>query len=141
MNKFSYPVKLNPDESGGFVVTFRDLPEAITQGETVDESLLEAQDCLAEAIARRMSDGQEIPQASELDVSEYLVTVPMQIAMKAALYLALRETNMANTQLGELIGKDEKEVRRMLDPHHRTRIGTIEQALRMLGKQPELRVL
>lgn len=35
-----FPVTLTPDEAdGGFVVTFHDIPEAITQGETVEEAL------------------------------------------------------------------------------------------------------
>jgi predicted RNase H-like HicB family nuclease len=33
-------------------VTCRDLPEAIAQGETVEEALVEAADCLEEAIQR-----------------------------------------------------------------------------------------
>jgi antitoxin HicB len=140
MNKFSYPVRLVPDVDGGYVVTFRDISEAITQGETVEECLMDAQDCLAESIAGRIADGLEMPRASELQEGEYLVPVPMQIALKAALYVALREADMPNTQLGELIGKDEKEIRRMIDPHHGTKIKTLEQALRVLGKQPVLHV-
>lgn len=41
-------VKLTPDkDDGGYVVTCRDLPEAITQGDTREEALSEAADCLA----------------------------------------------------------------------------------------------
>jgi antitoxin HicB len=51
----AYPVTLTPDETdGGFVVTFVDFPEAITQGETVEEALVEAADALDEAIAGRL---------------------------------------------------------------------------------------
>ena len=35
----AYPVTLTPEKEGGYVVTFRDIPEAITQGETVEEAL------------------------------------------------------------------------------------------------------
>jgi antitoxin HicB len=42
---------LTPDIDGGYVVTFRDLPEAITQGDSIAECLKEASDCLEEAIA------------------------------------------------------------------------------------------
>ena len=38
-NKLSYPAILTPDlEEGGFVVTFPDLPEAITQGDTLKQA-------------------------------------------------------------------------------------------------------
>lgn len=37
---FAYPFKLTPDKKdGGYVVTFPDIPEAITQGETKEEAL------------------------------------------------------------------------------------------------------
>ena len=52
MSRFSFPAILTPDESdGGFVVRFRDLPEAITQGDFVELALAEAADYLEEAIA------------------------------------------------------------------------------------------
>ena len=41
MRQFIYAVKLTPDKDGGFLVRFRDLPEAITQGDTVEEALAE----------------------------------------------------------------------------------------------------
>jgi antitoxin HicB len=35
---FAYPVTLKSDEfEGGYIVTFRDLPEAITQGNSLEE--------------------------------------------------------------------------------------------------------
>ena len=46
------------------MVTCRDLPEAITQGETREEALAEAADCLEEAIAARIDDGRDIPSPS-----------------------------------------------------------------------------
>ena len=43
MRQFTYPMKLTPDKrDGGYVVTCRDLPEAITQGESIEDALLEA---------------------------------------------------------------------------------------------------
>ncbi len=54
MQNFVYPVKLTPDnEAGGYVATFRDFPEAISQGENIKDALSDAVDCLEEAIANR----------------------------------------------------------------------------------------
>lgn len=65
MRQFTYAVKLTLDkDDGGYVVTCRDLPEAITQGETIERALLEAADCLEEAIAARIDDGRDIPAPS-----------------------------------------------------------------------------
>lgn len=96
MRQFSYPMKLMPDKAdGGYVVTCRDLPEAITQGETLDEALAEAADCLEEAIAARIDDGREIPASSAAKRGERVVSVPPSMAFKAAVYLAVREAGIS----------------------------------------------
>ena len=52
-NRFSFPATLTPDlDDGGYVVTFRDLPEAITQGDSIELALQEAADCIEEAMQR-----------------------------------------------------------------------------------------
>ena len=142
MQRFTYPVTLTPDEvDGGFVVTFRDLPEAITQGDTVEECLVEAADCLEEAIAARIDDGLELPLPSKRERGENVVSVPVQTSMKAALYLAMREAGVSKTELARTLRVHEKEVRRILDPHHGTRPPTMERALSALGRRVELRVV
>ena len=81
MPNFIFPVQLTPDsEDGGYVVTFRDLPEAITQGDSIAECLIEAVDCLEEAIASRINDNREIPQPSALQAGEYWVRPPLVVA-------------------------------------------------------------
>ena len=62
MDQFVYPATLTPDaQDGGFVVTFVDMPEAITQGDDVPEALHQAADCLEEAIAGRIRRRDDIP--------------------------------------------------------------------------------
>ncbi len=49
---YAYPCRLTPDEDdGGFVITFRDVPEAITDGRDHTEALAMAEDALATALA------------------------------------------------------------------------------------------
>ena len=79
MQSFVYPVKLTADkEDGGFVVTFRDLPEAISQGENIKDALSEAVDCLEEAIANRIVMDLSIPIPSNCKKGEYLIFLPVQ---------------------------------------------------------------
>ena len=56
-----YPAIVAPDEGGRFLVKFPDLPEALTDGATRAEALAEAADCLSEALASRIIDGETIP--------------------------------------------------------------------------------
>jgi antitoxin HicB len=139
MRQFTYAVKLTPDKKdGGFVVTCRDLPEAITQGESVEEALTDAADCLEEVIAGRIDDGRDIPIPSSSKRGEYLVSVPPSMALKAAVYLAVREAGISNSELARRMQLDEKEARRILDPHHPTKLPRIEAALAVLGRHVQL---
>jgi antitoxin HicB len=82
-----------------------------------------------------MANGREIPRASRVVRGERLVPVPAPMAAKAALYLAMREAGMTNVQLARKLGCDEKEVRRMLDPRHSTKLPRIKEALDTFGKR------
>ena len=129
-----FPADFAPEDEG-FVVTFPDLPEAITQGDDLDDALAMAADCLEEAIAGRINDGEDIPAPSPRAAGQRLIAVPAPTAAKAALFLALRETRVTRAELGRRIGTDHKEVRRMLDPRHPTKLPRIAEALAALGKR------
>ena len=134
MQDFVYPAVLAPDdEDGGFVVTFVDLPEAITQGKDTKDALEEAADCLDEAIANRIVMGMPIPKPSRIGKGRYAVSLPAQTAAKAALYVALREANISKTELARRLRCDEKEVRRLLDPRHPSKLPRIESAMAAVG--------
>ena len=57
---FIYPAKVEPDTEGRYLVTFRDLPEAATDGATLDEALAEARDCLDSVLMFRIKYGEDI---------------------------------------------------------------------------------
>ena len=136
MRTFVYPAKFERgDKSGVLVVTFRDVPEAITQGDGEKDALWQAADCLEEAIAGRITDGRDIPKASRSGRGERPIPLPAPMAAKAALYLAMREAGMTKVQLARKLACDEKEVRRLLDPRHPTKLPRIKEALDVLGKR------
>jgi antitoxin HicB len=139
MRQFTYAVKLTPDKrDGGYVVTCRDFPEAITQGDTIDEAVAEAADALEEAIAARIDDGRDIPTPSATKRGERAVSVPPSMALKAAVYLAVREAGISTSEFARRMRLDEKEARRILDPHHPTKLPRIEAALSVLGRHVKL---
>ncbi len=77
MLQFTYPVKLTRDrKDGGYVVTFRDIPEAITQGNNVEEALSEAEGALQAAIEARIEDALDIPAPSRAKSGERMVSTP-----------------------------------------------------------------
>jgi antitoxin HicB len=52
----------------------------------------------------------------------------------------MRERGITRVELARRLRIDEKEARRMLDPHHATKAERLEQALAVLGRHAELRV-
>jgi antitoxin HicB len=135
MRTFVYPARFEPGHKPGvLVITFRDFSEAITQGKGEKDALWQAADCLEEAIAGRIAGGRAIPKASRAARGERPIPVPAPMAAKAALYLAMAEAGMTNVQLARKLGCDEKEVRRMLDPRHPTKLPRIKEALDVFGK-------
>jgi antitoxin HicB len=133
--QFAYPATIKQDDAGFFLVTFPDYPEAATDGETLKAALSEAADALEEAIAGRINRGEVIPRPARRKAKQTLIPVPAQVAVKAALYTAVRESGINNTELARRLGADEKEVRRLLDPHHRSKLPRLEAALEVLGKK------
>lgn len=70
-----YPARFKPAPEGGFVVTFRDIPEAITQGETEAEAMEMAEDVLYSAMEFYFEDKRPVPLPSPTKRGERLVVL------------------------------------------------------------------
>jgi antitoxin HicB len=135
MNRFQYPVLLAPAEEGGYVVTCRDLPELVTQGDTVEDALEQAADAMDEVFATYLTEGVDFPQPSKAKRREHWVAPPAETVAKAALYVAMRQAGISKVQLARRLGVDEKEVRRLLDPHYGSKLPRIAKAISLLGQR------
>ena len=134
MDRFEYPVLLKSD-GDGFVVTCRDLPAVITQGDDEVEALREAADAMDEVFATYMKQSLDFPAPSKMKRGERMVAPPAETVAKAALYTAMREAGISKIQLARQLGVDEKEVRRLLDPHYGSKLPRIAEAISLLGKK------
>jgi antitoxin HicB len=135
MNRFQYAVLLSPADEGGYVATCRDLPELITQGESVEEALEEASDAMDEVFATYLTEGLDFPEPSKARRREHMVAPPPETVAKAALYVAMRRAGISKVQLAKRLGVDEKEVRRLLDPHYGSKLPRIAKAISVLGQR------
>lgn len=135
MRSFTFPANFSSAEEGGFVITFADVPEVVTQAETVEQGIEEAADALEEAITGRINTGDFIPEPSAIRPGQYLIPVPMQSAMKAALYEEIRAQGKNKVQMAAHLGIDEKEIRRLLDPHYPSKLPRIAEILERVGKR------
>ena len=138
--KYSYPAGFAEQDDGSFLVTFRDLPEALTDGDNYVDAFIEATDCLEEAIAGRLAMGEDIPEPSTLESGELAVPLSAAMSAKAVLRSAMAAHGVSNSQLARGLGCDEKEVRRLLDPRHASKLHRLEQALLWLGYSLSVKV-
>ena len=135
MSTFSYPAKFTTGRNGRVLVEFTDLPRVATDGEDEHEAMEEAMDALGSDLSIRLSRHEDIPSPSARRHGQRLVPVPLWLAPKLALYLAIRDRGVSNSELARRLGVHEKVVRRMLDPEHATKAERIQAALAALGKQ------
>jgi len=124
---FVYPYTVHQSDDGVWQVRFPDVPEAMTEGETEDEAHALATDVLLAALGGLAKLKRDLPEAST--DGRFFVVVPVLQSAKLALYQAMREHGLNKVTLAHKLGKQEGEVRRMLDLDHQTRIGSLENAL------------
>jgi antitoxin HicB len=117
------------------VVTFPDVPEAITEGRNFADAQRQAEEALGLALLTYPARGLPLPKARSRARDLVPITVEPDIAAKLALLEALREKGISRRAFARLIDKDEKEVRRILDPKHETKLSTLTAALRALGQR------
>ncbi|HTJ57825.1 MAG TPA: type II toxin-antitoxin system HicB family antitoxin [Devosiaceae bacterium] len=132
-----YPAKCQPDGES-FLVTFPDLPEAITGGTSEAEARTNATEALELTLLTYVKDQRALPQPStppEDGENCWEIPVSAGTTAKLAFIEAFRASTMTRVALAGKLGKAEGEVRRMLDPYHRTKLGTLEAGLLALGKR------
>ncbi len=130
----AYPVHLEPAEEGGFVVTFPDIPEAITQGEDETDALVWALDALETVLDVYMDKKLSIPYPSPAD-GRPVVVLPVVAAGKVVLHNTLLETGKKKADLARMLNLAPTLVDRLLSLHHKSRIEQIETALAAFGKK------
>jgi len=130
--EYIYQAELQDNGEGGFIVTFPDVPEAITEGRDKEEALLNAQDALGLALRGRYADDEEFPAAKHQ--GGIPVSVDAWNALKLSVIKIFRESGLTKRELASRIGKDDKEAQRILDPDHPTKTQTLEQALAAMGQ-------
>ena len=67
MSKLQYPFNIStlpPEEGGGYLIEFPDLPGCISDGETIEEAIANGKDAVFCWIETAKQHGDEIPQPS-----------------------------------------------------------------------------
>ena len=140
MQSYVYRALFEPgDRRGNIVVSFPDVPEAITQGRGQADARAMAEEALGLVLLDYLERGKPLPKARTKAGSKAHglvdIAVAPDVAAKLAVLEAFAAAGISKTELARRIGKDEKEVRRILDPRHPTKLPALTAALRALGKR------
>jgi antitoxin HicB len=128
---FAYPVTLTTDSNGHVMVSFADVPEALTEGETRDAALMQAADALETALGLYIDDWRELPAPSAAR-GRPLVRPSLIGTMKLGLYQTLRLRKLRKTDLARRMGGHLPQIDRLLDLGHSSRVEQLEAAFTAL---------
>lgn len=136
---FDYPVILTPDE-GSVLVTFPDVPEAITFGADEDEALLHAVDALETALSFYVDARKPLPAVSRPAPRQKTVRPSALECAKLGVYKAMTEQGIKKAELARRLGWHMPQVDRLFDLRHASKLDQIEAAATALGRHIEVTV-
>lgn len=136
---FDYPVTLTPD-GDTLLVTFTDVPEAITFGVDEDEALLNAVDALETGLSFYVDARMSLPAVSQPAVGQKTVRPSALECAKLGVYQAMTEQGIKKTELARRLGWHMPQVDRLFDLRHASKLDQIEAAAIVLGRHIEVTV-
>jgi antitoxin HicB len=133
----SYPSRIVRD-GAGFMVSFPDVPEALTGGDTREEALSMAADALMTAMDFYFEDRRAVPPPSAAKRGQVMIDLPSGVSAKVLLLNEMIAQGVRPAELARRMHVRPQEVNRLTDLHHPTKIDTIAQALLAMGKRLQL---
>ncbi|MGO9340301.1 MAG: type II toxin-antitoxin system HicB family antitoxin [Terracidiphilus sp.] len=137
---FAYPVRLKKDGKF-FLVTFPDIPEAITQGDNREHALRMAAEALESAMEFYFEDRRVVPRPSKPKRGQPLVELPASVAAKALLLNEMISQKVRPAELARRLKTTPQEVNRLTNIRHASKIDGIAVAMKALGKTLEIRAV
>lgn len=135
-----YPARIKPD-GDGWMVSFPDIPEALTGGATHEDAIEMAKDALQTALEFYFDDKREIPEPSKLRKGLVAIELPTSVAAKVLLLNEMIKQKVRPAELARRLGTTSQEVNRLTQLRHATKIDGIDNALHALGKRLDLRAV
>ena len=136
---FDYPVTLTPDGTT-VLVTFADVPEAITFGADEDEALLQAIDALETGLSFYVDARKPLPVVSVAALGQKTVRPSALECAKLGVYQAMTEQGIKKAELARRLGWHMPQVDRLFDLRHASKFDQIEAAANVLGKHIQVQI-
>ena len=92
---------------------------------------------LLDALDFYFEDERPVPMPSEPLSGELVIELPLSVWSKVLLLNTMLEQDVSQSQLGKMLNKPRQEINRMTNLSHATKIDSIVEALKALGKNPQ----
>ena len=135
-----YRFALEQQDNGWWLVRFPGIPEALTEGETVEEARSNALDCLIAALEGYMKAGRAIPREGAAQSGADRIVLPSLVTAKLAVYETMRRGGWSKVSLAKALDMPENSVRRLLDLSHRSQMWVIDAALAKMNAELSIRL-
>ena len=132
-----YPVNIEPDGSS-FFVSFPDIPEALTQAETMEEALIMGKDALETALEFYFEDEKAVPLPSKPKSGQHVIELSPSLWAKVLLLNEMILQHVRPADLARKLSIRPQEVTRLMQLKHPTKIDTISNAFTAIGKTLEV---
>ena len=137
---YAYPVKTRLDSNGTLLVTFPDIPEAITVAESADEVFRAGTEALESAFDIYFEQRREIPEPSAPKRGQKTVQLSALVTAKILLANEMVRQGVRKAELARRLKLHAPQVDRLLDTRHSSKIDAIESAFESLGRRLEISV-
>lgn len=132
---FGYHYCLDRQENGWWLVRFPSIPEALTEGETVEAARESAVDCLIAALEGYMKAGKPLPRESANHSGLDRAVLPSLVTAKLAVFETMLKRGWTKVKLAQEMGVAENSVRRLLDLRHSSHMWVIDEALAKMNAE------
>jgi antitoxin HicB len=120
------------------LVTFPDIPEAITFGADEAEALRHAVDALETGLSFYVDARKPLPSASKAKRGQKTVRPSALECAKLGVYQAMTEQGIKKAELARRLGWHTPQVDRLFDLRHASKFEQIEAAAKVLGRHIEV---
>lgn len=130
-------------EDGEYIVTISHPDgrfQGVASGATKKDALQEAEGLLVAMLASALKDGDEIPAAEECDTGNIRIILPPMLSAKALLYREMKKQGKRKATIARMLGVNQKQMDRVLNPNHRSTLQQLQAAAEALGKTLDVRL-
>jgi antitoxin HicB len=134
--KIAYRCHINKQEDDKYLVSFPDFEEALTEGESFEEALFNAEEVLTLTLDGRMDEGMDIPLpemiSSEPD-SPFVVYPSPRV--QAALLVRFIRSDKSMAELARSLETSWPAASRLEDPHHWSSLRQLNRVAEVFGSR------